>query len=237
MAAETATGLKRGLAVLLALDGGGELGVTSIAERVGREKSQVSRTLKVLAEHGLVERDPDSLAYRLGWRLFALAGAAGDERLAAAAPAALRGLVHALGEVAHLSVLQDAGVLTVMSESPPHTVQAVNWVGRVVPVLGTSAGYALLLDHEPSELRRFGPVGTLSKRLAEARARGFTLVDEEFEPGLVAVGAPVRDFRGRIVAAVNVSAPKFRFAARLEQAGEHVRAVADDLSRTLGGAP
>jgi DNA-binding IclR family transcriptional regulator len=237
MPAETATGLKRGLAVLLALEGGEELGVTRIAELVGREKSQVSRTLKVLAEHGLVERDPESLAYRLGWRLFALAVAAGDERLAVAAPAALRGLVRTLEEAAHLSVLQDAGVLTVLSESPPHAVHAVNWVGRVVPVVGTSAGYALLLDHERSELRRFGPVEALSKRLVEARTRGYALVDEEFEPGLVAVGAPVRDFRGRIVAAVNVSAPKFRFAARLEQAGEEVRGVADELSRALGWTP
>ena len=234
MATETATGLKRGLAVLLALESGEGLGVTRIADLVGREKSQVSRTLKVLAEHGLVERDPDSLAYRLGWRLFALAAAAGDERLAIAAPPALRGLVHALEEVAHLSVLQDGGVLTVMSESPPHAVQAVNWVGRVVPVVGTSAGYALLLDHERDELGRFGDGDVLWERLVEARARGFALVDEEFEPGLVAVGAPVRDFRGQIVAAVNVSAPKFRFGARLEQAGEEVRAVADALSRTLG---
>jgi DNA-binding IclR family transcriptional regulator len=236
MPPETATGLKRGLAVLLALEGGEELGVTRIAELVGREKSQVSRTLKVLAEHGLVERAPESLAYRLGWRLFALASAAGDERLAVAAPAALRALVDTLEEAAHLSVLQGAGVLTVLSESPPQAVHAVNWVGRVVPVVGTSAGYALLLDHERGELRPFGPVEALSKRLVEARARGYALVDEEFEPGLVAVGAPVRDFRGRIVAAVNVSAPKFRFGARLEQAGEEVRRVADDLSRALGWA-
>ena len=98
------------------------------------------------------------------------------------------------------------------------------------------AAAAGALDHERGELRRFGPVEALSKRLAEGRARGYALVDEEFEPGLVAVGAPVRDFRGRIVAAVNVSAPKFRFGARLEQAGEEVRRVADDLSRALGCA-
>jgi DNA-binding IclR family transcriptional regulator len=134
-------------------------------------------------------------------------------------------------------VLQDVGVLTVMSESPPHAVQAVNWVGRVVSVAGASAGYALLLDHERGELARFGDPGALWRRIRDARTRGFALVDEEFEPGLVAVGAPVRDFRGRIVAAVNVSAPKFRFGARLEQAGEEVRAVADDLSRSLGWTP
>jgi DNA-binding IclR family transcriptional regulator len=251
MPAETATSLSRGLTILLALDGGGELGVTRIAELVNREKSQVSRTLKVLADHGLVDRDPETLAYRLGWRLFALAAVAGEQRLAAAAPPCLRELVRTFEESAHLSVLQGGGVLTVLSESPPQAVQAVNWVGRVVPAAGTSAGYALLLDHERPELEGLLPdadwrlrhprgpqsLDELSQRLVSARSRGFALVDEEFEPGLVAVAAPVRDFRGRIVAAVNVSAPKFRFAARLEPAGEQVRRVAEELSRMLGWAP
>ena len=244
---EPVTALQRGLAVLLALVGG-ELGVTQVAELVGREKSQVSRTLKVLADHGLVDRDAETLAYRLGWRFFALAAHAGEDRLTAAAPPCLRRLVAAFEEAAHLSVLQDTDVLTVLSEAPAHGVQAVNWVGRVVPAACTSAGYALLADHERDELARVLPGASFRKRhprgpqnldelwdrLGETRARGFALVDEELEPGLVAVGAPVRDFRGRIVAAVNVSAPSFRFAGRLEDAGEQVRDVAFELSRTLG---
>lgn len=250
MAVETATSLKRGVAILLALEGG-ELGVTRIAELVGREKSQVSRSLKVLAEQGLVERDPATLAYRLGWRLFALAAAAGNQRLVAAAPARLRELVRSFGEGAHLSVLQGSGVLTVVSESPPHAVQAVGWVGRIVPAGCTSAGYALLIDHDRRDLASFTPdaafrrkhprapqsADELWERLLAARARGYALADEEFEPGLVAVAAPVRDFQGRIVAAVNVSAPSFRFAPRLDEAGAQVRTVADDLSRALGWEP
>jgi IclR family transcriptional regulator, KDG regulon repressor len=247
MASETTTALQRGLAVLFALESG-PLGVTQVAELVGREKSQVSRTLKALADQGLVERDPETLAYRLGWRVYALAARAGEDRLMAAAPDYLRALVAAFDEAAHLSVLQDSGVLTVLSESPAHGVQAVNWAGRVVPAVSTSAGYALLADHDRTALagllpdaafRRRHPrgpqnVSELWQRLVETRERGFALVNEEFEPGLVAVGAPVRDFRGRIVAAVNVSGPTFRFAHRLEEAGAQVRGAAAELSRALG---
>jgi DNA-binding IclR family transcriptional regulator len=44
----------------------------------------------------------------------------------------------------------------------------------------------------------------------------------------------VRGVRGRIVAAVNVSAPRFRFAGRIEEAGAATRLAADRLSARLG---
>jgi DNA-binding IclR family transcriptional regulator len=45
----------------------------------------------------------------------------------------------------------------------------------------------------------------------------------------------VRDFRGRIVAALNVSAPAFRLGPRLDDAGPAVRAAADDLTARMAG--
>ncbi len=230
-----------------AVESGG-LGVVRIAELIGREKSQVSRALKTLAESGFVDRDPSTLHYRLGWRFFALAARAGEQRLLSVAPPLLERLVKGLGETAHLSVLQRTEVLTVLSESPPHVVKAVGWAGRTVPVYCTSSGRALLFDHEHDalceflsgiEFRKLGPntvrdAGELYERLSAARAQGYALVDEEFEFGLVGAAAPVRDFRGLIVAALNVSAPKFRFGRGLDAAGKVVKAGADDLAVTLG---
>ena len=104
-----------------------------IASFVGREKSQVSRTLRVLAEYGLVDRDPVTLGYRLGWRLLAMAGRSSNAALAAAVDPVLQRLVRELGERAHLSVLQGAEVLTVLSEAPDRAIQASGWIGRTVP--------------------------------------------------------------------------------------------------------
>ena len=76
----------------------------------------------MLAEYGLVERNRDSMTYRLGWQIFALARARGR---AADPPggraATLKALVASLEERVHLSVLQGAEVLTLMSEvAEPH---------------------------------------------------------------------------------------------------------------------
>jgi DNA-binding IclR family transcriptional regulator len=109
----------------------------------------------------------------------------------------------------------------------------------------------LLLDHDRDALERLfggtsldtaGPnaprdVGELAKRIATARRRGYAAVVEESEPGLCAVAAPIRDYRGFIVAALNISAPAFRFKQRLNDAGERIAAVAEELSRIIGWPP
>jgi len=223
--------------------------VNRLAAHVGRDKSQVSRTLRVFADAGFVERDPESMAYRIGWHVFALAARAADQRLLAAGAPILRRLVEKdLGERIHLSVLRGSEVLTVLTQSPPHAVQTVAWAGSLVPAHNTSSGRALLIDLEREELERIfagvvfgvgGPnaprnVAELSERIRIARRIGYAVVDEEFEPGLVAAAAPVRDFRGRVVAALNVSAPKFRLWGRLPLAGLAIKAAADELSGQLG---
>jgi len=247
------TALGRGVGLLLALEGEHALvrdglGVIEIARIVGRDKGQVSRGLKTLAALGLVDRDPDTLDYRLGWRVFAMAAQAGDRRLLTVASPVLRELVASLGETAHLSVMTGGEVLTVLSEPSPNAVRASGWSGRRVPAHCTSAGRALLFDHDRAALDALYPGGALppggpqapgdveelARRLASARAEGHALTSEELEPGLVAVAAPIRDFRGRIVAALNVSGPKFRFEDGLEGAGQETRRAADELSSRLG---
>ncbi|MGH2872884.1 MAG: IclR family transcriptional regulator [Solirubrobacteraceae bacterium] len=254
MAPQRATSLRRGTDILIALGsdealGRDGLGVVRIAEIVGSEKSLVSRTLSALSASGLVDRDPDSRAYRLGWQLFALAARSGRPRLVSLAPPLLQALVAATGETAHLSVLHGGLVLTLLSEAPASAISARGWSGRTVPVVCTSSGRALLFDHDREALdgllggvtfdgfARAAPDGVaeLHRRIVAARKRGYATVDEEFEPGLVGVAAPVRDFSDRIIAAINVSGPKFRLGSRLSATGGAVRRAGDALSSALRG--
>jgi IclR family transcriptional regulator, KDG regulon repressor len=256
MADESSTSLARAIAILTVLgspeataDGG--IGVVQIASLIGREKSQVSRTLKALAAAGLVMRDAETLRYRLGWRVFTLAAGAADQHLRMLAPHVLRRLVARVREAAHLSVLEGNDVLTLMSERPTWAIQAAPWVGRLAPLYCTSAGRALLFDHTDDEVRALldgveisaaGPnaprdVEDSLRRLHQARKVGYVVVEEEFEPGHVAVAAPVRDFRGHVTAALNISAPKFRLGLSLPAAGREIKAAADSLSHALTSAP
>jgi DNA-binding IclR family transcriptional regulator len=251
MEGDGGSSLRRGLRALDVLaevsetDAG--LGVVDLARRLGVDKSQASRTLRVLADHGLADRDPATRAYRLGPRVFAYAARVSERRLLRTAPAVLERLVDELGERAHLSVLDGSSVLTLLSHSPPHAVQAAGWAGRTVPVYCTAAGRALLADHDAVALHALldgvdlparGPdtvafIEELEARIREAAERGFAIADGELEPGLAAVAAPVRRFDGRIVAALNVSGPSFRFGPRLAEAGAEVARCAAELSGAL----
>jgi DNA-binding IclR family transcriptional regulator len=249
---ERETSIRRGVEVLLSLANdeslsSSGLGVTRIAELLGREKSQVSRALKALSEYGLVQRNQDS-SYRLGWRLYAIAQLAGERRLLETATPMMRRLAHLLGERVHLSVLQGTETLTVLSESPGRSVETVGWAGRVTPIYCTSAGRALLLDWEADEIaaafsavefatrrpRAVASAVQLSQAVRAARSDGYIVVDGEFEPDLIGVAVPVRDSRRSIIAALNVSAPRYRFVDRVTEAAQELLKVSAKLSSALG---
>jgi DNA-binding IclR family transcriptional regulator len=247
------TTLRRGLAILIALGSeqaelSGGLGVTQLAGLLHEDKGQVSRTLRVLRSTGLVDRDVSTQNYFLGWMIYGLAARSGNRRLLHEVPSVLRSLVDEIGESAHLSVLQRREVLTVWTESPTLAIQATDWVGRTVPAWSTSSGRALLVDYDLERLTSLfgdgpfasasnGPtdVESLYKRLVEAKKIGYAIVAEEFEPELVGVAAPIRAHHGQVIAAINLSGPKYRFGARLEEAGILTQKAADQLTTLLGG--
>jgi DNA-binding IclR family transcriptional regulator len=89
--------------------------------------------------------------------------------------------------------------------------------------LALESGQGQASGHIASKIQTFED---LCEEIALIRRRGYAVVDEEFELGVVSVSAPVYNFKQRIVAAFNVSAPKQRFGRHLEQAGALVAEVA-----------
>ncbi|MFF4592310.1 IclR family transcriptional regulator [Amycolatopsis sp. CA-161197] len=227
-----------------------ELSGAEIARRVGRERSQISRMLKALAAHGLVEQNPETRGYRLGWQLHVLAARAGDQRLLGSGTAVLRAVVAETGESALLSILQGDQSFTILRERSPHTVQAGGWVGRTSPLHVTASGRALILDHEDDDIRallartppgEFGPralrsVSEVLERLHHERQESCTVAIDELEGGLLSVGAPVRDATGRIIASLNVSAPTSRALDRLAELSATTKVAARRLSAIMSRA-
>ncbi|GAB2951742.1 IclR family transcriptional regulator [Nonomuraea fastidiosa] len=248
----SSAGLRRDLEILEVLAGHGDdrdadgFGVSWIAERLGREKSQVSRALRSLELEGMVERDPLTRRYRLGWRLFALAARTQHARLVRLAAPYVRRLAAAFDEDAYLCVLRGSMVLTLLSVPSSRAYHRV-WEGVSVPVIMAGAGRSLLADWDDDRVRELlkatlpsGLDSAVSSEeqwladIAHARSAGYAISDTELDDSEIAVSAPVRDHRGLITAALSVSVTRAAGRSRLHEIGEIVAQTAAEFSIALG---
>lgn len=222
------------------------LTVADLSRVLHRDKSVISRQLKPLVELGVVERTEDG-RHVIGWRLFAIATRAGDQRLLLLAPPIMRRMTQVLRERVHFSIRRGGDVFTILSESPQRTIEAVGWVGRTSPLTCTSSGRVLLFDHSDDQIRELFPrdfvtgvgvnaprdVEDLISRVRDARRAGFACADKEFDDDVTAMAAPVRDLHGRIVGALNVSAPSFRMETNRPNVSRSLVAAAAHLTSLL----
>ena len=227
----------------------GELGVTELAKRLGVHKATASRLAATLADHGLVERDPVTDKYRLGFGLVHLAGAAmaGLDLVSTSRPI-LEDLAEKTHETVNLGVLSGDGLVCIDQVAGARSIVSVSWVGRRTPLHCTSNGKVLLAYLTDSErerllaepLERSTPStvtdpAKLMAQLREIRTRGYGQTREELEEGLNAVAAPVWRADGEVVAALSVSGPAFRMRpVDLPRVGRQTIECADAISRRLG---
>lgn len=224
-------------------------GLADLARGLRLNKTTAFRLLQALEAEGLVARAADGEAYQLGPELITLAGRAqGAHELRTAARPELLALARATRETATLEVLVGHEALVLDEEMGGYMVGARPTVGARWPAHAASTG-KVLLAHLPEDrlegaLRVSWPALTprtvtaaeaLRRALAKVREKGFATAVEELEPGYVAVGAPVRDASGSVVAALSVGGPKARMGAeRLASCAKQVVAAARRVSARLG---
>ena len=220
---------------------------TELTSSSGLAKSTTSRLLMALERNGLVQRDsrggfrPGEVFVSYAWRSGAEAG------LIPVAQPFLERLGEATGETINLGVASRGVVEQIAQVDSTFLIGGTNWVGLSVPLHCAALG-KVLLAYDAAEL----PPGRLSRRtsqtitgrealaadLAEVRRRGYAVTDEELEPGLVAVAAPVYRDGATVVAALSVSGPASRLTkARIPGVAARCMAEASALSAVLGYQP
>ena len=225
----------------------GSVTFTELAAATGLAKSTTSRLLLALERNGLVRRDkagrfrPGEMFVRFAWRGGAEAG------LTEVAQPYLDRLGADTGETVNLGVVRDGMVEQLAQVDSVYVIGATNWLGRTVPLHCTAIGKVLLAwgaaELPPGRLERAAPKtitsrATLAADLVTVRTQGYAVTDEELEPGLIAVAAPVFRAGGVLVAALSVSGPSSRLHGdRISHAARHAVAQAAALSAALGHEP
>ncbi len=218
---------------------------TELTTVTGLAKSTTSRLLLALERNGLVRRDehghflPGEMFVSFAWR-----GGA-DASLVAVAQPFLDRLGKSTGETINLGIVSNAAVENISQVDSTYLIGGTNWVGLQVPLHASALGKVLLAfgargatiprTLEACTEKTITTEAVLKAELAGVRARGYGVTDEELEPGLIAIAAPVFRYDGTVVAAISVSAPTTRMSR--ERAVIAARRCMDEaaaLSAALG---
>lgn len=237
----------------LFLAGDGKLSAPDVVRRLGLPRTTVHELLTTLAARSYLEAIPEQPGrYRLGVRAYQL-GSRYAEQLDLAAEGGLvaRDIAETCDETVHVAILEDLDVIYIAKVDSTHTVRMVSAAGRRLPAHCTSVGKMLLASlPEPEldarlaggELAATAMTGNsitdpavLRTALAEVRRRGIAVEHRESNPDVSCVAAPVRDGRGRVVAALSISIPMIRWTESREEELSHLaRKGAGALSARLG---
>ena len=136
----------------------------------------------------------------------------------------LKELVRKCNETVHLGVLEGGEVLYLAKEESSQTIRMISYVGKRAPLHCTALG-KVLLAFLPEEERKkilkqeelprltdntITDRNKLEKELSKIQIQGFALDREENEKDVRCIAAPIRNYRGEVIAAISISSPVFR---------------------------
>jgi IclR family transcriptional regulator, pca regulon regulatory protein len=211
--------LARGLDILAAF--GAEhrsMSLSEVAAAAGLARPTARRLLLTLEELGLVRSSDGTFeltpkVMNLGMAYVSSLG------LWDIARPHMQALVARTGESSSMAQLDGSDIVYVARVSVPKLIALRVEIGTHFPAAQTSQGKVLLAALPPDQVTaalahpsRSGlpayigrSANQLRDELAEVRARGWALADEELAPGVRSVAVPVRDGTGKVRAAMNVT--------------------------------
>ena len=225
------------------------LSFQDVAASVPFAKTTVHRILYSLQKLGYLERDSAQAGYRLGPKFFELTEPAVHfRRLQSVATSVMTELLVRFSENVNLGVLDDSQVAYISVLQSPSALRVAAFPGQRNPVHSTAVGKAILaflpedeaasiIDRRP--LIKMTPKtitqrSHFSQHLASVREQGVAFDLAENVEGVICVGAPIFDQRGRVVAGISMSGPATRMEAKLGPVEEEVRDAGLKISRMLG---
>jgi DNA-binding IclR family transcriptional regulator len=231
----------------LVAEAGRPVRFAELRERSALPKATLYRLLQTLAKQGMLVFEPEGRRYSLGLRLVRFAHAAwAQSSLAPLARPHLDALSRDADATAHLAQLDAGHVLYLDKRNPARATVMFSEAGKIGPAWCTGVGKAMLAHLPEAEreaalglqaLRRHTPntltdPDALRAELGRIRAHGVAFDDEEHEPGIVCVAAPILGRAGALIGGVSITDTTARTSLeRLAERAPRVLVCARDIAR------
>jgi len=232
-------------------EAGGESTLTELSHRTRLNISTCHHLLSTLVARGYVAKVPVRRSYALGARILYLSNACLRQvDLPARAAPFIEKINERTGETVHLAVLQGDAMMKVAKRESRHPVRVdTGTLGKTDAAHATATGKAMLAWLPEDDMRRVLSHGltrftpkticewpSLIEALRHVRRNGYAVDDEEYQPGVICIGAAIRDHNGAVVGAISASTPTMRANdEHLSLVREQVCSAVRALSAELGG--
>lgn len=243
--------VKKAIEVLEALakrENGG--GITQLSKQLNLPKSTIHQILSTFKSARFVEQNPEDRQYHLGLRIFELGNIVQSQlQLRKIAHPYLYDLSRKTNETSYLVVLEGKRIVYIDCVESTARLRAHPVFGDRVPLHCTGVGKAIMAFlpevkiHEiiyEDGLERFTEntitdPQLLQQELKKVRKRGYAIDNIEHEEGIRCVGAPIRNHRKEVFAAISVSGPSQRFnPPRIQTMAKLVIETGEEISRRMG---
>ena len=239
-------GLEKGLAVIEAFDQERpRLTISEVAHLTGLTRAAARRYLLTLAHLGFVTQDRKMFSLtprvlRLGQSYLHSA------RLPRIVEQELQKLAFGLKESSAAGILDGNDVICIAAATTSRVMSLPMQPGTRVPAFCSGNGRVLLAGMAPAAFEAWLSQQSLTSRtqhtitdpgqlrleISRARSLGYACIDQEIESGLRTVAVPLKNYRGDVVAALNVCVHASRMSMSelvtqclpaLQQAQSHLR--------------
>ncbi|WP_032093801.1 MULTISPECIES: DNA-binding transcriptional regulator KdgR [Pasteurellaceae] len=203
-----------------------EIGITDLAQRLMMSKSTTYRFLQTMKTLGFVSQEGETDKYSLTLKLFEV-GAKSLEYvdLITLANKEMAHIAKQTNETLHLGMLEGNEIIYLHKIDSNYSLRMHSRIGRRNPLYSTAIGKVLLSDYSNAEVQEIlkdvvfikhtektlENIEQLEQELDKVRRQHYAEDNEEQEPGLRCIAAPVYNRFGKIIAGISISLPTIRF--------------------------
>jgi IclR family KDG regulon transcriptional repressor len=227
-----------------------ELSISEISKRMSLHKSTIHSLLKTLQKHHYIAQNEENGKYSLGLKLFERGNfVTSSMDLRRISKPHLEHLSDLTGFTVHL-VIHDGkeGVYIDKVEGTGSTV-LYSRIGRRVPIHSSAVGKSLVAYKSDDEIEQLLADYIFEKRtektllskeqflkeVSEIRQCGYSIDNEENEPGIYCIAVPIKDYSGKVIAAISISMSVARVSeAKVQEIVQLLKETTEKISEELG---
>lgn len=229
------------------------IGLSELSRLSGMPKATVYRLISTLQEHSFVAKvsvmGKDN-QYKLGLKLLEYGKLVSEDlEIRKIALPYMKELRDKINECVQLIIRDENEAIYIEKLECSQYIRLYTRTGRRAPLYGGACPRAIMTFLPDSEIKKVLDTSTFTKiteqtiidreellRLIEIdRKRGYTVSYGELEPGTVAIGAPIFDHDGNVVASISVAGPDRRFTENdIPYLADELLKTTKEISRALG---